>query len=408
MGIKYFFNLWGRNIKGTFWGGFRIADSVLRSNEGTGALVTFLLHIVTLPVTITIGAILKTLFDFFSRKALPARQIFQTRRDIKHMEQEKFDAFTERLASYPAKSASSKQVLQQLNTLRDEAESTFQEKSRTKKDRLALEQLGQPCALLRMTDDPNTYTMHELREHYGQLNLIILHDNRLYCADNKSNMLKELTPGNDERRNQSLETLKAKFNCCLITRNSHAAGARYLYCDDRALYIDAQGNRQEFSEMEPQAKRAYKKMFPRLATDLTPHDASDADLERIYKLTRHRHPVLVDRLIQPTRAALELIRYVKDADMLTDEPLLKHSIEHITSLPLDKEHEQTLTEYKEMRARRLTFTRVYEQKKVVRDFAGAEHNNGKELLRKMSLFAAEAKSADIPFDPPRASSERCL
>jgi len=65
MNANYFFSLYWRNIKGTFFGGFVPAPS---SFGGAGAFFIWLGHIALLPLTLTLGAGLKTIFDCCTRR----------------------------------------------------------------------------------------------------------------------------------------------------------------------------------------------------------------------------------------------------------------------------------------------------------------------------------------------------
>ena len=62
MGPKYFFSLYWRNVKGTFTKPYAFAGHM---DKPGGVIIMG--HTALLPVTLTLGAMTKTLIDFFTR-----------------------------------------------------------------------------------------------------------------------------------------------------------------------------------------------------------------------------------------------------------------------------------------------------------------------------------------------------
>lgn len=78
MTFMSYLRLYGRNARSVFWGGF------IDSGNSGNFLITgvWIGHIALLPLTITLGAFIKTLFDIFSRKEIPAQQFVELKTKI--------------------------------------------------------------------------------------------------------------------------------------------------------------------------------------------------------------------------------------------------------------------------------------------------------------------------------------
>src|SRR5580704_6373282 len=101
MALKDFFPLYWRNIKGTFFGGFRLMDDdngEFEANYAAGLAV--LGHILLLPITLTIGALIKTLIDFNTRKPIPKEAIASKKDEIDHYDVTQMLEFINKISQY--------------------------------------------------------------------------------------------------------------------------------------------------------------------------------------------------------------------------------------------------------------------------------------------------------------------
>ena len=120
MKLRYFFSLYGRNIKGAFMNSFDAVKKQIdsesineRSAFGPGIIILFHLH--TCLVTVPIIATVKTFFDFFTRK-LESPEIIKNKSDeIGSAKDEVINALAISMLSYNnACFNSSRKVLDQL------------------------------------------------------------------------------------------------------------------------------------------------------------------------------------------------------------------------------------------------------------------------------------------------------
>jgi hypothetical protein len=108
---KNFIDMYKRNFKGTFFGGFF-------DPQGTNFVVPFIWigHIALLPLTLTFGAGIKTLIDFFTRREIPEETINAVDGAIDALDAESIRPLIESIAIYRngAQSTSSKKLIQML------------------------------------------------------------------------------------------------------------------------------------------------------------------------------------------------------------------------------------------------------------------------------------------------------
>lgn len=125
MSLKYFFGLYRRNVKGTITGpdwlnktapekGYLTPEYFIKGLPGA---VFILLHIVALPVSLTLGAGIKTLIDYFSRKSVSSTVITDVNNQIQNINQESFSNLETELRQYNPKSNSSKRALALLSQI---------------------------------------------------------------------------------------------------------------------------------------------------------------------------------------------------------------------------------------------------------------------------------------------------
>jgi len=135
----YFLSLYWRNVKGVFLGGF--VDSVRFSYA---APIIWIAHLALLPLTLTFGAGIKSIVDYFSRFSsfVTAEAIKNKQQAISKMDSIDLSLLTTKLLQYEAQSNSSKKLLEQLNQLPNERRRVIKAGYDECKYNLALDQLG--------------------------------------------------------------------------------------------------------------------------------------------------------------------------------------------------------------------------------------------------------------------------
>ena len=141
-------DIYTRNVKGVFWGGFLDID---RWKHFT--IIAALVHIVTLPLTVTFLAGIKTLFDFFTRKELPEDKINALNGKITALDSESIKPLISDMLQYTPKSTSSQMLLKNLQNVPNEASSVLEQ---AKKDKIRALQLNQLTTDL-VPDPTKTY-----------------------------------------------------------------------------------------------------------------------------------------------------------------------------------------------------------------------------------------------------------
>ncbi|MBA2652909.1 MAG: hypothetical protein H0U73_11660 [Tatlockia sp.] len=112
MGIWEFLSIYWRNVKGTFKKGFIEPIFDL-------AAFVWISHIALMPITLTLGALLKTVVDFFSRKAneIPEDVLKVQKDEIANFNKENMESLVKEISAYTPKSNSSQMLLKELNQL---------------------------------------------------------------------------------------------------------------------------------------------------------------------------------------------------------------------------------------------------------------------------------------------------
>lgn len=116
-------NLFWKNLRGIFYTGYKLSSPVLgREGEETGNYLgpfIFVLHTALLPVTLTVGAGLKTLIDLATRnKPLLDQDIENSTRIIDNSEPDQLEKIVDVITSSNPSSVSSKQILYTMNELK--------------------------------------------------------------------------------------------------------------------------------------------------------------------------------------------------------------------------------------------------------------------------------------------------
>jgi len=108
--MKYFANLFLRNVKGTFLKGFVPIDTYL-------FLLYWIIHLALLPITLTLGAGIKTLIDYNTRKFVSNDIIEERKNKISQMNEKDMSELRSHFANYACQSNSSKMLLKLLSDL---------------------------------------------------------------------------------------------------------------------------------------------------------------------------------------------------------------------------------------------------------------------------------------------------
>ena len=174
MNLKNFFSLYWRNIKGTFFNGFVEPITYI------GPLI-WLGHIVLLPLTLTIGAGIKTFIDFFTRKPMPDESIKAKQNEIKSLDDQQIEELTKNISSYNPHSNSSRMLLNQLAQLTIDERLVAEREYAIEKRRLVLDQLG-----------PNAEQKY-LASYIADVSLDVRHKEILknYDAQNKAHLAEQ-------------------------------------------------------------------------------------------------------------------------------------------------------------------------------------------------------------------------
>ncbi|MBA2656010.1 MAG: hypothetical protein H0U70_03395 [Tatlockia sp.] len=150
MTFNNFLDLWWRNFKGTFWGN-RLPE--LRSWP---LGYVYIIHFALLPLTLTIGAFLKTLFDAWTREPILAGEIAGLKSSIESMDDEMLNKVCEELYAtkevtnciisydepvHSVSSNSSKKLLEQLQILDQVVSTKVTTELNKKKEELIITQL---------------------------------------------------------------------------------------------------------------------------------------------------------------------------------------------------------------------------------------------------------------------------
>lgn len=113
MNTRYFFSLWARNAGGVLKGGL-----VPIYQFSFVAPFIWIPHLVLLPLTLTLGAGFKTLFDCLTRKFTPEVEVKSRLETISKMSDSEINGLVEIVREYnDAKSHSSKEIQSSLNNL---------------------------------------------------------------------------------------------------------------------------------------------------------------------------------------------------------------------------------------------------------------------------------------------------
>ena len=136
MKVKKMFDLYSRNAVGVFWGGL--------PNPQTWTYLFFpalIVHLALLPITMTFGAALKTLIDFFTRKELPKEQTSALNDKLSELDGTNIDSLISDIQGYSARSNASKMLQTQLKGLQENATVVETQAAQAKKWALQLAQL---------------------------------------------------------------------------------------------------------------------------------------------------------------------------------------------------------------------------------------------------------------------------
>lgn len=115
MAIQYKLSLWWKNIRGAFVGGFQGPNN---RSEGITLPNSLLMigHALTFLVSITFGAVIKTLFDICTRKPLPSENISKAISKVNQLDKEQLRSVCKAITDSKPSSLSSRQLC---DTLRD-------------------------------------------------------------------------------------------------------------------------------------------------------------------------------------------------------------------------------------------------------------------------------------------------
>lgn len=170
--------LYGRNARGIFFGGF-----VTNSNDSSGDFsVGFIWigHIVLLPLSITLGAFAKTLFDIFTRKEIPTEQIVELKNKINLLNEDKINRLASRVCALKdvVQSKSSHELCEQLIELSFLEHKAIDEGYNKKRLELILDQLT-------TKDTPNP--LHKYNAKFIQNTLLDITHREKFDAYNQEN-----------------------------------------------------------------------------------------------------------------------------------------------------------------------------------------------------------------------------
>jgi hypothetical protein len=115
MGGKYFFKLLWRNIKGTFFGGFIGINGQIGVDpiENVGILpFIWIGHLCTLPVSLTLGAGIKTIIDYSTRKSTPKEVVEKSLQIVENISDSEFGKIISMLNTASYKSQSSQKCIE--------------------------------------------------------------------------------------------------------------------------------------------------------------------------------------------------------------------------------------------------------------------------------------------------------
>lgn len=131
-------DIYKRNFKATFFGGFTVPEIYL-----IGVLVP-IIHLVLLPLTLTFGAGIKSLIDFFSRKEIPETSLRDAEGKIPDLDTDNTTLLIQEIYKYKpqAQSNSSKQLINGLKQINRYTENAIATGYKEKKQQLQKEQLG--------------------------------------------------------------------------------------------------------------------------------------------------------------------------------------------------------------------------------------------------------------------------
>lgn len=129
MGQKSLIDSYKRNAKGVFFGGFTVPN---------------IYHIIFLPLTLTFGAGIKSLIDFFSRKEIPETSLDNAKHQIQDLDTDRTTLLIEEICRYKpeVQSNSSKQLIEDLEQIALETQTAISTGYQDKKQQLQEEQLG--------------------------------------------------------------------------------------------------------------------------------------------------------------------------------------------------------------------------------------------------------------------------
>lgn len=105
--------IFAHNAVGTFFGGYRKYDDP----------IIWIVHSVLLPISVTVGAGIKTLIDVKSRHEINDEELKQIDQGLENLKGSDFDAFIYNVTQYPAKSNASRLLITNLREerLREQA-----------------------------------------------------------------------------------------------------------------------------------------------------------------------------------------------------------------------------------------------------------------------------------------------
>jgi hypothetical protein len=133
---KSIWDIYNRNAQGVFLGGF--------TNIGQWKYlipVVAILHIAFLPLTLTFGAGLKSLIDYFTRKELPQEKLESLNNKINELDNDNIQPLIDEMAHYTPQSNSSKMLLKSLQKIPAETASVLEQAKTEKIRALQLHQL---------------------------------------------------------------------------------------------------------------------------------------------------------------------------------------------------------------------------------------------------------------------------
>lgn len=131
--------LWGRNIRGDLTSGW-----VHGGSENYAAPIAWLVRLLFLPLTLTLGAGIKTLIDIFSRKELPQAEMAKMWNELNEIDNisDRMDTIVEALLHYDPKSKSSVALCNKLRDLSNNAHESMEKDLKNEEWRLKKAQLN--------------------------------------------------------------------------------------------------------------------------------------------------------------------------------------------------------------------------------------------------------------------------